>query len=216
MLEELLPFHFTENEPVSGTVHDWVHHIDTLTASAEAHLKLASIPAAASMWMRRYGLFITGHLYMFSKYRRVWNGTPAQVGIVIRSGESWPLFFQLNHEKWDQCDDDGARLILDRLVNPVIELLAKNAKLPPVISRENIFGYALWMYVNVLEDAGDLRLLREYERFLQKKGPAEAMQSYTRMTCCLYKEVPGCDKCPYCPMVKEKACEDLLGEVKIN
>jgi ferric iron reductase protein FhuF len=58
-------------------------------------------------------------------------------------------------------------LILERLVNPVIEALAVNAKLPPVISWENLFGYALWMYVNVLKETKDLRLLTGYERFLR-------------------------------------------------
>ncbi|WP_143331920.1 hypothetical protein [Domibacillus antri] len=201
-----MPFKFMKNEPASGTVYDWLSHIDTLTASAKAHLKVTSIPAAASLWMRRYGLFIAGHLYMFSKYRRVWNGTPDQIEMVAGSGEPWPLFFQLKHEEWEECDDGGAGLILDRLVNPVIELLAKNAKLSPIISRENLFGYALWMYVNVLEDADDLRLLKGYERFLQKKKPAEAMENFSRQTCCLYKEVPGCSKCPYCPLLKEKQC----------
>jgi ferric iron reductase protein FhuF len=202
MQQELVPFKFIQNERASGTMNEWVHHTDILMASAKKHLGLTSIPAAASIFMRRYGLFITGHLYLFSKERRIWNGSPAVIDIVIDTGEPWPIFFQLKHNQWEPCGDEGAGLILERLVNPVIEALADNMKLPPVISRENLFGYALWMYVHILEDTRDLRLLKGYERFLQNKDPLEAMENYSRLTCCLYKEAPGCDKCPYCPLHK--------------
>jgi hypothetical protein len=68
-------------------------------ASAKKYLGLTSIPADASIFMRRYGLFVAGHLYVFSKERYIWNGGPADIDIVIVTGEPWPIFFQLKHNQ---------------------------------------------------------------------------------------------------------------------
>lgn len=200
-------FAFGNEGEAMGTVTEWAGNAQLLMASAEQNLKVTSLPAAASMFMRRYGLFLAGHLAVFSKERRIWDGDPDKVEIVMGGGDGWPLLFRLKHENWISCGDEGADFLLNRMAEPVIQMIAKEAKLPAVISRENIFGYALWMYVHILKDTRDLALLPQYERFLRKQKPEEAMANFSRLTCCLYKEVPGCEKCPYCPLLKKKNCE---------
>ncbi|WP_046175963.1 hypothetical protein [Domibacillus indicus] len=203
---DLTMFTFTEGKIPAGTVFSWTKDIDILAASVKKGLGTDSLPVAASMFMRRYGLFIAGHLAVFSAERRIWTGTPDEIEVVIGEGEAWPILFQLSHQKWEKCGEEGAEKIAARLVDPVVKLLAKNARLPAVISRENIFGYVLWMYVHIVKDTRDLPLLKQYERFLQNRTPEEAMANFSRLTCCLYKEVPGCEKCSYCPLLKEKQC----------
>lgn len=200
-------FAFAEEGEAVGTVTDWTEHVQLLAASAGQRLKVTSLPAAASMFMRRYGLFLTGHLAVFSEERRIWNGNTDEIEIVIGSGDGWPLLFRLKHENWISCGDEGADRVLNHLAEPVIRTIAKEAKLPAMISRENFFGYALWMYVHILKDTRDLTLLPEFERFLRGQSPKDAMANFSRLTCCLYKEVPGCEKCPYCPLLKKKNCE---------
>lgn len=204
---DLAMFKFTEGHEPIGTVRSWAENIQLLSESAQQDLGALTAPTAASMFMRRYGLFVAGHLAVFATERKVWTGSAAEVEIVIGEGEPWPVLFQLSHDRWEMCGDEGIEKLLERLVDPVVSLMAKNARLPAVISRENLFGYMLWMYVHVIEDTRDLSLLPQYERFLQKQSPEDAMANFKRLTCCLYKEVPGFDKCPYCPLLMEKQCE---------
>ncbi|WP_050180364.1 hypothetical protein [Domibacillus robiginosus] len=200
-------FAFAEEGKAIGTVKEWADHIQLLMASAEQDIKVTSLPAAASMFMRRYGLFLAGHLAVFSKERRIWNGDADEIEIVMGSGDGWPLLFRLKHENWVSCGDEGADLLISRLAEPIILHLSKKAKLPAMISRENIFGYVLWMYVHILNDTRDLALLPGFQRFLRGQSPQDAMANFSRLTCCLYKEVPGCEKCPYCPLLGKKNCE---------
>lgn len=200
-------FAFGNDGEKLGTVMEWAADVEILAASAQKSLQVTSLPAAASMFMRRYGLFIAGHLAVFSKERRIWDGSPDDVEILMGEGEGWPLLFRLKHENWVSCQDEGADLLLSRLVEPVISQITKSTKLPAIISRENIFGYVLWMYVHILNDTRDFALLPQFERFLQNQKPEEAMANFKRLTCCLYKEVPGCEKCPYCPLLGKKSCE---------
>ncbi|HJB22872.1 MAG TPA: hypothetical protein H9946_01855, partial [Candidatus Jeotgalibaca pullicola] len=41
-----------------------------------------------------------------------------------------------------------------------------------------------------------------FKQYLQNEEPLEAMANYKRTTCCLLKELPDTEKCPYCPLNK--------------
>ena len=39
-----------------------------------------------------------------------------------------------------------------------------------------------------------------FKQYLQNEEALAAMANYKRTTCCLLKELPDTEKCPYCPL----------------
>ena len=117
---DLAMFKFTEGREPIGTVRSWAENIQLLSESAQQDLGALTAPTAASMFMRRYGLFVAGHLAVFATERKVWTGSAAEVEIVIGEGEPWLVLFQLSHDRWEMCGDEGIEKLLERLVDPVV------------------------------------------------------------------------------------------------
>jgi len=44
-----------------------------------------------------------------------------------------------------------------------------------------------------------------FKQYLNNQQALDAMANYKRLTCCLYKELPNTEKCPYCPLAKSKS-----------
>ena len=118
-----------------------------------------------------------------------------------------------------QNREEDIRFILERYGHPVVNYLSKRAKISKLILWENIWGYVLWMYSMILQENSpsaqyDLDVLLEdetwkpamrrspFKQYLKNQQALDAMANYKRTTCCLYKELPNTEKCPYCPLAK--------------
>ncbi|SDN94475.1 Ferric iron reductase FhuF-like transporter [Paenibacillus sp. yr247] len=183
---------------------------------------------AASLYMRHAAFIFVGRLFALSKYRVKWTGELRRIGLADRTIEGrWaPL--------WTFADGDWAATRSDREVaealqaivcgdaRKLVQTLAGYTNSSQAVLWENIWGYVLWMYVQLMQEPGecaerarsDLQLLLDksvwegverkspFTRFLGDQTPEAAMAAYKRVTCCFYYEVPGFQKCSYCPTLK--------------
>lgn len=187
-------------------------------------LSQAPTPAvAASVFMRRYGFFLTALLKLFSSEHIRWAGSLSD--IAIRQTDH-SIHFALSPAKFEKIRTANRsvelRRILEQYGHPVVTQISPSAKISTFILWENVWGYVLWMYAQLFDDPvfrpqakADLSLLLEdelwkpnmrrspFKHFLRNQSTEEAMREYKRVTCCLYKELPGTDKCPYCPLVQK-------------
>ena len=173
---------------------------------------------ATSVYMRRHGFFIAAQLHVLSEYNLLWAGDLKDVSLVI---ENDTILFSVPSDGFrnEQNREQEIRFILETYGHPVVDYLSKRTKIAKLILWENIWGYVLWMYSMLLEENSsvaqqDLDVLLEdetwkpamrrspFKQYLNNKQALDAMANYKRLTCCLYKELPNTDKCPYCPLAK--------------
>ena len=173
---------------------------------------------ATSVYMRRHGFFIAAQLHVLSEYNLLWAGDLKDVSLVI---ENDTILFSVPSDGFrnGQNREQEIRFILETYGHPVADYLSKRTKIAKLILWENIWGYVLWMYSMLLEENSsvaqqDLDVLLEdetwkpamrrspFKQYLNNKQALDAMANYKRLTCCLYKELPNTDKCPYCPLAK--------------
>lgn len=173
---------------------------------------------ATSVYMRRHGFFIAAQLHVLSEYNLLWAGDLKDVSLVI---ENDTILFSVPSDGFrnGQNREQEIRFILETYGHPVVDYLSKRTKIAKLILWENIWGYVLWMYSMLLEENSsvaqqDLDVLLEdetwkpamrrspFKQYLNNKQALDAMANYKRLTCCLYKELPNTDKCPYCPLAK--------------
>lgn len=167
---------------------------------------------ASSVFMRRFGLFIAGQLYMLA-HGRIWDGPLDEV--FLEQSEHGITFAA--DPKFIRSRRDGdLSLVLKQQALPIVESFCKNGHVSKLILWENIWGYVIWMYGTTSTDQAqtDVQALLDdefwkpemkksrFQQFLNGKTLSESQQNYQRITCCLYKELPETDKCPYCPLNK--------------
>ncbi|WP_052131663.1 hypothetical protein [Planococcus sp. CAU13] len=167
---------------------------------------------ASSIFMRRFGFFITAQLYLLA-HGKMWDGPLAEVHLENTEGH---ISFAVDERFIRERREGDLESVLKDYVMPVIESFRKAGHVSKIILWENIWGYAIWMYgMQDSEQARqDIEALMEAEiwqpemrksffrQFLAGRNFDEAKTEYKRITCCLLKEVPGTDKCPYCPLAK--------------
>ncbi|MGE7601946.1 (2Fe-2S)-binding protein [Peribacillus sp. NPDC097675] len=178
---------------------------------------------AASMWFRRYAFFITAQLYMISKHRLTWNGTLSDIEVLDDpEDDQWFPKYGLKETGWSDVSDkestQALQAVLKRFGSDIINPLSKSAKVSKLILWENIWGYTVWMYSELLKQCDikervekDIETLLDnemwlnfekrspFKRFIGEKTIPESMNSYKRVTCCLYYQIEGQTKCSYCP-----------------
>ncbi|MCG3086669.1 IucA/IucC family C-terminal-domain containing protein [Sporosarcina cyprini] len=168
---------------------------------------------AASVYMRRHGFFMAGLFLSISQHQIMWRRGIDEVGIFLKDGLiHYAIPETAGHPVTKR--EEALRSVLDQWGHPFVEALSKRAKISKWILWENVWGYVIWMYANLdspYKDA-DLNLLLQddswkpamrrspFQRYLQGETVEEASQYYKRTTCCLYKELPDTDMCPYCPL----------------
>ncbi|MEZ7173476.1 hypothetical protein [Sporosarcina sp. OR05] len=174
---------------------------------------------ALSIFMRRYGFFIAAHLHMLSKFDLQWTGRLEDIAVEVGEGN---LSFSIPSEPFRtvQEREHDIRFLLEQYGHPVVNYLSKRAPISKLILWENIWGYVIWMYSMLFQENSpsaqdDLNFLLHdatwtpqlrrspFKQFLQNEPILEAMTNYKRTTCCLYKELPNTEKCPYCPLNKK-------------
>lgn len=171
---------------------------------------------AASIFMRRFGFFIVAQLHMISKFDLLWTGKLEDISLVIDEGN---MSFSIPSHSFRTIQDreSDIRFLLEQFGHPVVDYLSMRAHISKLILWENIWGYVIWMYSMLFQEIStsaqnDLAILLNdetwkpqlrrspFKQFLQNEPVLEAMANYKRTTCCLYKELPNTDKCPYCPL----------------
>ena len=182
---------------------------------------LASSPTntvAASIYMRRHGFFIAAQLHLMSEHHVLWTGNLGEISLFI---ENDTLLFSVPATGFRdvQNREEDIRFILESYGHPVVDYMSKHAKIAKLILWENVWGYVLWMYSMLLQDNApfaqhDLSVLladetwkpamrrSPFKQYLNNQQALDAMAHYKRTTCCLYKELPNTDQCPYCPLAK--------------
>ncbi|KON68082.1 MULTISPECIES: (2Fe-2S)-binding protein [Peribacillus] len=198
-------------------------HIDGLLQYAQARTGAETTRVAASMWFRRYAFFVTAQLYMISKHRLTWNGTLQDMGVLDNpEDKNWLPNFWLKNNSWRDVSEKDSPLalksILSRFGAEAILPLSKATKISKLVLWENIWGYTVWMYAELLKQPDiktrvetDIERLLEdeiwmnierhspFKRFIGEKTIPESMNPYKRVTCCLYYQIDGQEKCSYCP-----------------
>lgn len=171
----------------------------------------APTPAvASSVFMRRFGLFIAGQFYMLA-HGQVWDGP---LDAIRLKQTSHGIAFSADSRFVRKRKEDDLALVLKQQAAPAVENIRKTGHVSKLILWENIWGYVIWMYGMSDTDQAqtDIQQLLDddfwkpnmkkshFKQFLNGNTLSESQQDYKRITCCLYKELPGTDKCPYCPL----------------
>lgn len=167
---------------------------------------------ASSIFMRRFGFFITAQLYLLA-HGKMWSGSLQDIYLVSTPGG---ISFEVDENLIRKRRDGDLEAVLKNYAMPVIETFRKSGHVSKLILWENIWGYAIWMYG--MQDTPQAELDTEalldaaiwqpemrksfFGQFLGGRSFEEAKSEYKRITCCLYKELPDTDKCPYCPQKK--------------
>ena len=192
------------------------------TASTELFSEIKALTGAptdavaASVYMRRHGFFLTGLFHMLSNFNLQFTGKLEDVSLFIENGT---IQFSILPDSFEVVQDrnEAIRSLLGQYGHPVVEYMSKRAHVSKLILWENVWGYVLWMYSMLLNEEcpaaqSDLDLLLEdelwkphmrrspFKQYLQNEEALAAMANYKRTTCCLLKELPDTEKCPYCPL----------------
>lgn len=167
---------------------------------------------ASSIFMRRFGFFITAQLYLLA-HQQMWAGPFSEVHL---TEAEYGIAFELDG-KWLRSRQEGdLEMVLKEYAAPVVETFRKIGPISKLILWENIWGYAIWMYgmEQSVQAKQDMQALLDdtfwqpemrkshFKQFLGGHSLEHSQQQYKRITCCLYKELPETDKCPYCPLQK--------------
>lgn len=167
---------------------------------------------AASIFMRRFGFFIAAQLYLLA-HHQMWAGPLSEIHL---TEAEYGIAFSVD-EKWLRPRQDGdLEKVVKDYAMPVVEAFRKIGPISKLTLWENIWGYTIWMYgmVESPQAEQDVRTLltdplwqpemrkSPFNQFLGGHSLAQSKTEYKRITCCLYKELPGTDKCPYCPLRK--------------
>lgn len=179
---------------------------------------------ALSYFTKRYGMFISMQFYMMIAYEECWQGTPDGIGFIAREefGRR-SLSMTARSADWDFVDEDerfeAVRTILHEQCYPVIQALRNITSISPLLIWENIFGYMLWHFhtlsqnamttdatievLDILEGTDAWAGISEqsiWHRYTNGVHPSSLINVPVRKTCCFSKDVPGLMVCGFCPL----------------
>lgn len=173
---------------------------------------------AASVFFRRFGFFMAAQFQIIAIHQKMFAGPMEHVNVFHED-----KMFKFSVPSTDfvnvEASEHALRFVLETYGHPLVELYSKQAKIPKLILWENIWGYVIWIYGQMIQENVesakkdlDVLLLDEtwkphmrkspFKQYLQNELALDAMKNYKRVTCCLLKEMPETDKCPYCPHAK--------------
>ena len=191
-------------------------------ASADRHPELMkeivhttgapSEAVAASIFMRRFGFFITAQFYLLA-HGKIWDGPLDEIHLENTEGN---ISFTVDERFIRERREDDLEAVLKIFAFPVVGSFSKAGHVSKIILWENLWGYMIWMYgmLDSKQAEDDVAALMTdelwqpemkrsfFRQFLGGRSFEEAKADYKRITCCLYKELPETDKCPYCPLQK--------------
>ena len=173
---------------------------------------------AASVFFRRLGFFLAAQFQTIAVHQQVFAGPLQQVGI-IQDDYTFKFTVQSKGFIEVQNSHEALRFVLETYGHPLVENFSKQASISKLILWENIWGYVIWVYSQVIQQGVDSAstdldyLLLDstwtphmrrspFKQYIQNQSALDAMKDFKRITCCLLKEVPNTNKCPYCPLAK--------------
>jgi len=198
-------------------------------ASALPIIKLISSapndPIAASFFMRRVGMFISMQFYMMTMYDEIWDGPLDQLqffGTTEYGNKTISTFIPQEYFRDVQENRKvDVQLIWEQQCFPIIEQLRSQCSISPLTLWENVFGYLLWHYYTFFENPAleekaknDWNLLKDstiwrtftskeyFSLYLKDRNPKDLINTTVRTTCCFSKDIPGLQKCGFCPQSK--------------
>lgn len=211
-IEDLKRFSvYASNEPKGFlTIEDAVHQgFHSLMAEIKADSSAPTDSVATSVFMRRYGFFIAAQLFL-KAHQFIWDGPLDEIYIAKAAGG---LSFEIHPAYIREAGEEDLAYILKKYGQPIVDDMAKKGNISKLILWENIWGYVQWMYGSIETAQGKKdveELLQDevwqpemrssiFRKFLSGRTFEQSATEYKRITCCLYKELPDQNKCPYCP-----------------
>lgn len=180
-------------------------------------------PIAASYFMRRVGMFISMQFYMMTLYDEIWDGPLDQLQFFPNTeygNKTISTYISLEHfrdVKRNRAED--IQLIWENQCFSIIQQLRRTCSISPLTLWENVFGYLLWHYYVFLENPvhaekaetdwlllQDTTIWRTFTTksyltiYLKGKSPSQLINAPVRTTCCFSKDIPGLQKCGFCPI----------------
>lgn len=218
-LERLSVFLDKAHEPFmtlaeAQTEHGIEHLLQTVRDLTDA----PTDTVAASVFFRRLGFFMAAQFQTIAVHKKMFAGPLEHVN-VFHEDKTFKFSVPSADFVCVDASEPALRFVLETYGHPLVELYCKQAKIPKLVLWENIWGYVIWVYGQMIQENVesavkdlDVLLLDEtwkphmrrspFKQYLQNESALDAMKDYKRVTCCLLKEMPETDKCPYCPHAK--------------
>lgn len=183
----------------------------------------ATEAAAISHFSRRYGSFISTQFYFLAMYDEIWDGKLRDIRYtkINEFGVDTVGTF-ITPTDYRYVDDKEREYVIRDLLyqcHTTFLQLRKATSISPLTMWENLFGYLLWHYYELLENPAfadrafeDLEILedtRVWSSFSNKslfyeytggKNPADIVGKPIRKSCCFSKDIPGLMRCEFCPI----------------
>ncbi|MEL3959923.1 Fe-S oxidoreductase [Lysinibacillus endophyticus] len=183
----------------------------------------ATEAAAISHFGRRYGMFVAMQFYMLAVYDEIWDGKLDDVRFsLINEYGNNTLGTFITPKDFRYVEDKERSSVIKKLLiqcHLVFQQLRKATSVSPLTLWENVFGYMLWNYHELLENPlladrafEDIEILEDeetWELFSSKslfyqytggKNPSSLVNQPLRKSCCFSKDIPGLTACEFCPM----------------
>nr|WP_106782416.1 Fe-S oxidoreductase [Lysinibacillus timonensis] len=179
--------------------------------------------AAVSHFGRRYGMFLAMQFHLLAKDDLIWDGKKQDVrfSLIHEYGVNTLGTF-ITATDFRYVEDYERERVISKLLYQIHELiiqLRKSTSISPLTIWENIFGYMLWNYYELLQDPSkadrayeDLEILEGtkawelfsnkswFYQYTQGKSPVDLVGKPVRKSCCFSKDIPGLMACEFCPM----------------
>lgn len=221
--KELEQFHIVHDDVPIGVFLE--KDLSKLLLLVKERTKAEQLYVMGSILMRHVAFLFIAQLFILSKYRVKWTGDVSQVRVIDRFlNDRWAPQWSLSSEKWIRVKtEQDVKETIQRLIcqdcRRIVQAVAAETNSSPLVLWENIWGYVLWMYVQLLQQGEDIssrarhdldylldpvtwkdiERTSPFQRFLNGQTPEDAMANYARVTCCSYYQIPGNEKCSYCP-----------------
>jgi len=180
-------------------------------------------PIAASFFMRRVGMFISMQFYMMTMYDEIWDGPLEDLAFFATTEYgNKTISTYIREEYFRETSENRAediQLIWKQQCYPIIQQLRAKCSVSPLTLWENVLGYLLWHYYVFFDNEAiadqakhDWALMQDeaiwttftsksfLSNYLKGKSPAQLINSPVRTTCCFSKDIPGLQKCGFCPL----------------
>lgn len=207
----------------SGTPLFHAKNVDSSISMIKLISSAPTDPIAASFFMRRVGMFISMQFYMMTMYDEIWDG-PLESLMFFSTTEygNKTISTYIREEHFRETRKNRAedvQLIWEKQCYSIIQQLRSACSVSPLTLWENVFGYLLWHYYIFFDNGAiadqakqDWILMQDeaiwtaftsksfLSHYLKGKSPAQLINSPVRTTCCFSKDIPGLQKCGFCPL----------------